>query len=924
MTVVSGSVRSEDGAPVPGVLIRWYQSGHPVTLVTDQAGSFAFYFAAPGRRVITFEHETAGRAGKFEVSFEPGTPLNLSILIRKPGDSDTGGGTWDIREDRSEGREAWPPERTLMRDRIEMLPGTEHLWSLLNHTEPSVVTDLYDIAGMSSHRQFLVGVRGSSWTQNQASLNGLAAGHPGGDGMLMFPDLAATEAVVYTIGGSAMGYTGPGAHLELLPKSGDGELHGEAFGFFQGGILQNTNVSQRLRFFGITESDERWKRFLNGGLQLGGPLRSRQWTYFASWSVRDTEKHIRNQVLPVSAHVDQASGTVAGQLPSGDKVAFFWSGQRLLEPQAGASPQVTRESSLDQRQAYQAVQGSWTRYVSSRSMLDVRFGVRKGKVDSRIQEYAKGQSREELFGGYALSGVPGAPSPYSMVELLNNTQRGPAPEAVSSNAGSSVASAAFSTVRPGPWNTAHQVASGITYQRMTLAQEFSAVDNVNLLYFQEAPSAVRVFDRPAQTRDRISHLEAYVSDQLSVSRWNFMAGVSISSSKGASVLYSGQTGNPLRWTNAGGRLGVAFRLGNQHPTVLRAGLARIFSQPLSSTWTASNPQGPGSAVFAWNDADGDGRFSPGENTRLLKVYGPPYTRMNPDLQNPRTTEITMGLTQAAPAGITASLFGFRRFEHRLISLVNVGVPFSSYTPVRVPDPGPDGEVGTADDSSITIYDQKPETLGQDRYLLTNPGSLSGFSEGLELKVGMSFRLLEAEAAMTRYRAVAPTAPGISARENDTSALLGAYDDPNKAILARGSTYFDRGTLGRLSLAARPAWNIRCSWIVSYQDGLPYSRYLPVQGLHQGIIAVLTSQRGPGEKGSAVGPMTSHYETIDLRMMRDFKLGAGRLESILDVFNLANRSQPLVQAEITSPTQYWRIPLRFQTPRSLQLGLRYKW
>jgi hypothetical protein len=40
--------------------------------------------------------------------------------------------------------------------------------------------------------------------------------------------------------------------------------------------------------------------------------------------------------------------------------------------------------------------------------------------------------------------------------------------------------------------------------------------------------------------------------------------------------------------------------------------------------------------------------------------------------------------------------------------------------------------------------------------------------------------------------------------------------------------------------------------------------------------------------------------------------------------LMNQAHALVETDVTAPTQYWRIPLRFETPRSLQLGLQFKW
>ena len=253
--------------------------------------------------------------------------------------------------------------------------------------------------------------------------------------------------------------------------------------------------------------------------------------------------------------------------------------------------------------------------------------------------------------------------------------------------------------------------------------------------------------------------------------------------------------------------------------------------------------------------------------------------MSPGLKNPATTEITLGITQNIGRQMAFHFNGFRRHERNLISLVNEGVPFSSYTQIQVPDPGPDGTMGTADDSQLVAYNQDRETLGKDRYVLVNPSGHNGFSEGLEMKLTFSSKSFEIMAAMTRFRAVAATAPGISARENDTSALLGAFDDPNKSILAKGSTYFDRGTLGRLWATFRLPWNLSGSLVMSYQDGLPYSRYLPVLGLNQGVIAILTTQRGPGMRGSQTGPMTSHYNNSDLRLVRDFIGGPGKFSAV---------------------------------------------
>ena len=133
---------------------------------------------------------------------------------------------------------AWPSERTLTESSVESLPETGNLSSILSNTEGSVVTEWFDVAGMHSYRPLLIGVHGSSWTQNQATLNGVPINHPLGDGMLFLPDLSALDSVTYSIGSSPSFNMGPGAHFSMISKTGERQLHGEAYSFLQCGALQ--------------------------------------------------------------------------------------------------------------------------------------------------------------------------------------------------------------------------------------------------------------------------------------------------------------------------------------------------------------------------------------------------------------------------------------------------------------------------------------------------------------------------------------------------------------------------------------------------------------------------------------------------------------------------------------------------------------
>jgi hypothetical protein len=910
--LITGTIQTGEGNPVSGVRIGLILERMTAQTLSDSEGRFAFFFVDPGQVVVQFEHGSMPAIMEYKTDIYPGQILHLTVKA------------WKIEETAGTAP-PWRTEKVLTEEGIDLFPNANHIWAFLNHTEPSVVAERYDVAGMHGHRQLLLGIRGSSFTQNASIINGIEISSPDGSGMLAFPDISTMKSITYTVGDSIEQHMGTGAHLSMIPKTGGRKIHGQSRLFFQSGALQNTNPTERLRFFGITDSDERWHHFIDADFQIGGPLGRSSWTYFGAFSLRDQEKHIREHILPVAATVAQETFHLTGDLSERDRLSFYWAAQQLDEPQANASPQVTREASLDQDQRYQTLQASWTRFISAKSVIDARLGIVSGDIGSRPQPGINAQNREELFPGFALYGTPDTPSYLEMVAMLSNTMSGAPSLIANSDAFTFEGKLGFSTIQDGFGKSSHRITTGASFRRSSLTQQNSAIDNVNLLFFERTPESVRLLNTPVETRDRLHHLQFHGADTISFSRLSIGVGAYASFSNGANILDSDVSVNSLTWKNLSGRVGLAFSPWNNRRLLLRAGLARIYSQPLTRTWSAVNPSGLGYERHSWIDKNGDLQFQPGEDAGILKVYGAPYSRLDPDLRNPHMNEASLGFSSEIISGVSIQLFGFRRTEKNLISLVNEGVPFSSYIPVQVWDPGPDGDLyGGADGRLVTAYNQDPATLGEDRYILTNPEGHTGSSEGFELKLGFVFGKFQAEASVMRYREVAATAPGMLATENDTSALLGVFDDPNKAILARASTYFDRGTVGRLWAIYDLFWGIHCSAIISYQDGLPFGRYLPISGFNQGVFGVLMRQRGPGEPGSTGGYMTTHYRNLDLRISKDIAWSSGRLSAVVDIFNIENRAGSLLQTDVTAPTHLWRIPLRFQTPRSIQLGVHYRW
>jgi hypothetical protein len=175
-----------------------------------------------------------------------------------------------------------------------------------------------------------------------------------------------------------------------------------------------------------------------------------------------------------------------------------------------------------------------------------------------------------------------------------------------------------------------------------------------------------------------------------------------------------------------------------------------------------------------------------------------------------------------------------------------------------------------------------------------------------------------EASIMRYRKRRHRS-GIGAIENDTSALS-AYSTIPQFWRGAPTLTGAQKTVGSLrSILGNP---FRSDYQLS--DGLPFGRYLPVKDFNQGVFGILMRQRGPGESGSVGGYITTHYRNLDLRISREFSWSPGRLSAVMDIFNVENRAGALIQTDVTAPTHLYRIPLRFQTPRSIQLGIHYRW
>ena len=250
------------------------------------------------------------------------------------------------------------------------------------------------------------------------------------------------------------------------------------------------------------------------------------------------------------------------------------------------------------------------------------------------------------------------------------------------------------------------------------------------------------------------------------------------------------------------------------------------------------------------------------------------------------------------------------------------MPASAFTPLSILDPGPDGIPGTFDDQQLTVYAQNPATLGQDRYLLTNPPGLSTLNLGLLAETGTNWRGLTLHASFVAERSYGPTNPGDAFYENDPGVIGALFLDPDTAIHAAGQTFVDRAFVGKAQAGYRlpSAWGgIEVATVADYLDGLVFARQLLVTGLPQGPFLVATTPRGTLKNGNR----SQHVIDWNLRLSRQFVLPAGTLAVSADVLNVTNAAQRLQEDDLSGLSFNLRLPVSIESPRLVRLGLRYE-
>ncbi len=797
---------------------------------------------------------------------------------------------------------------------FEVFPDARDLWSLLENQDTSCVVNRIDVGGFYGGTFTLFSAHGSSWTQNHFYLNGLNVSDPYDGGTpLFYPDFDSISEVRVSTAGLAGEAPGGGSVVNISTDQVPRAVHGDARLYYQGIRTGWDNLTPRLRAEGATGS-RRIKQDFQIHAELGAPLGHSRWAWLGSVSTRQLDLQI-----PRFAEIEQRDYT-AGLLDfrrDGNRHSFGvrWTGQQLDDSHSQPGFRTPVSSTLARRDGFNVVQGSWRTGLTPQLYLDARAGLVRANLRDLFQEET--------------------PVMQSGIDLFTQFRSGMAPLD-----DESTRTRLSTAVHLGYTQGSSQISVGMDASRGSTSSSFRAIDDIGLRFlpsdlaanplFRGAVTASSViqYNTPVFPREVVRQIALFAQhawrprDYLSLRyglRVDSSAGWLPAQSSPAGA-FAGARSFPARkglinWLDAEPRIAIALSPFSERKTVFRAGFNVLHHDLIGRYLDFGNPNSLSGTEWRWEDANGDGQYQPGEAVTVLRAFGGNVSQMGSDLKRPFTREIVIGAERQLPGRLVLRGDFFRRDEKNRLETVNVGVPFSSFTPVVILDPGGDYEAGTLDDQEIEVYNQDASTLGKDRFLLTNPG-LTAFNKGLELslsyqsgsRVGLALLF---SAYMTRVQ----TNPGNTEYDNDQGIVGSLLDQPNSLVGTYGRQYFDRSYTARLFGFFRLPRNWMVATVTRYYDGLPFGRKLPITGFNQGPFYVNATP--PGNPG---GHRTEFNLTADLRLKKALGWRGRDLNLVVDLFNLLNTSNKTSESDLTGPLFLLRLPVEFQPPRIARVGV----
>jgi hypothetical protein len=367
------------------------------------------------------------------------------------------------------------------------------------------------------------------------------------------------------------------------------------------------------------------------------------------------------------------------------------------------------------------------------------------------------------------------------------------------------------------------------------------------------------------------------------------------------------------WNSFAPRVGFVFDLRGDGRSVVKANYGLYWHSPGVGLSSDVNPnQSTKSITFGWNDANGDRRWQPGEQTNQLGSALAGNIQMDPNLKQPYTHEFGVFFEQQVTDVLGARVGYVYKTEDDLFSryLPNRGI--DAYTvPFEFRDIGVDGRANTADDRMLTLYGVpalNAGTLFPVNQVIMNAGDLGRYNT-VEASISKRYS----------NRWSASIGGSYSMRDNypvSNSSTVSSFPNTPNSPGRYERTFWDFKVAGSYDAA----WGIRLSPVLRHQSGAPYAREISVPASAAAAAGAIFS--GTIYADEPKDNRNDNIWVFDIRAEKTLDFGRIKLRGFFDLFNVAN-SSAAETISVTTGVNYQR-PSAILAPRTARLGFRFLW
>ena len=943
---IAGTIRDEQGAVLPGVVVSLESADRTATFTTESDGRFRFLNLPPGKYKLNADLPGFAKLVQDELVVSVGTTVDLAVTMKvaSVAESVTVTGESPIVDVKAMGTST-----NFTQAELEKIPTSRDPWALLR-TVPGVMVDRVNIAGnetgqQSNFQSKATRPQDAVWTMDGVVITDMAAI---GASPTYFNYDNFDEIQVSTSGQDLKQPTG-GVGLNFVVRRGTNQYRGNARGYFTHDSLEASNVPDELIARGVTpETADHNRQISDYTVDFGGPIvREKAW-FYGSWANQDI-RLVRSAGALIDRTVLKTTNAKGNwQATSKDMVSVLWflGAKDKFGRSPGRSGIADVETSTwDQGGSYvpnrpQGLLKFEDNHVfSSNLFLSGRYGYYNtgfGLVPKGGLELNAGESQVlgQAFGSYQQS--------------LNIRPQHTA----------NVDANYFANA----WGAAHDVKFGGGFRRVTATSGTLWPGNM-IRAFQDGviPPGEETSDlqyariyREALGSDRVEFLNFYAGDTISRGRMTLDVGVRYDRQWGQAlpsttranpdfpdimpgVVFSGYDA-PFTWNDFSPRIGMTYALDEGRKTIVRASFSRFAGQLETSIVGYSNlSANAGFIDFPWVDLNGDhlaqrnevrvdlpvisfgGGFDPSNPTSVASV-----DIVDPNLKAPHTTSFVAGVERELMPNLAVSV----NYSYTRTTDTNGNFTFN-FTPwlgVTLADYAAGSLLtGTLPDGTpynVPTFIANTDVIEANGFgtMLTNHPGYHSYYNGIEGSITkrLSNRWMARVGAAYNSPKECYTVP-VDELGNPTRTDTTPLADCGPFTVRSGGS-----GAGDIFIHAKWQVNANGLYILPYDITLAGNLFG-----RQGYPVPIYRNAALGFEGTRRVLVSPELDTfrldnlwnLDLRGSKTFRFGDRSIEVIADLFNVFNSNTELVRNRNNGSTAFQNLQQNL-SPRILRFGARF--